>query len=139
MFDSLGNWLTEQGIREASVEEVVQGFGRGLVDAGVSVNQVCLGALLLRPVFGALDVVWKDKDDTISSQMMPRSVVTTEEFQNSPFFLGDVGACPLPPVPPRRGRRDAGFPYLRAAAVGRRDRLTAVLRILRPETGPHLG
>ena len=86
MFDSLGNWLTEQGIREASVEEVVQGFGRGLVDAGVSVNQVCLGALLLRPVFGALDVVWNGEDDTINSQMMPRSVVTTEEFQNSPFF-----------------------------------------------------
>jgi hypothetical protein len=66
MFDSLGNWLTEQGIREASVEEVVQGFGRGLVDAGVSVNQVSLGALLLRLVFGALDVVWNGKDDTIN-------------------------------------------------------------------------
>jgi len=66
MFESLRNWLIGQGIREASVEEVVQGFGRGLVDAGVSVNQVCLGALLLRPVFGALDVVWNGKDDTIN-------------------------------------------------------------------------
>ena len=86
MFDSLGNWLIEQGIREASVEEVVQGFGRGLVDAGVSVNRVRLGGLLLPPVFGALYVVWNGKDDTINSQMMPRSAVTTEEFQNSPFF-----------------------------------------------------
>jgi len=86
MFDNLGTWLIDQGLREAAVEDVVQGFGRGLVEAGVSVYRISLGGLLLHPVFGALDVVWNARDDTINSQMMPRSVVTTEGFQEAPFF-----------------------------------------------------
>lgn len=86
MFDNLGTWLVDRGIREATVDEVVQGFGRGLVDAGVSIYRISLGGLLLHPVFGALDVVWNARDDTVSSQMMPRSVVTTKAFQEAPFF-----------------------------------------------------
>ncbi len=86
MFDNLGTWLIDQGLREAAVDDVVQGFGRGLVDAGVSIYRVSLGGLLLHPVFGALDVVWNARDDTITGQMMPRSVVTTGSFQKSPFF-----------------------------------------------------
>ena len=86
MFDRLGAWLVDRGLREAAVEDVVQGFGRGLVDAGVSVYRISLGGLLLHPVFGALDVVWDARHDSVNSQMMPRSVITTADFQNSPFF-----------------------------------------------------
>ena len=72
MFDQLGTWLMDRGLREAGVEDVIQGFGRGLVEAGVSIYRISLGDLLLHPVFGALDVVWNARDDTINSRTVSR-------------------------------------------------------------------
>lgn len=86
LFEGLGTWLVERGLKEASVEDIVQGFGRRLLDGGVSVSRVSLGGMLLHPVFGALDVVWDARSDGIRSQKMPRSVIGTDEFRNSPFF-----------------------------------------------------
>jgi adenylate cyclase len=86
MFDRLGIWLMEQGLREADVDEVVQGFGQRLVTAGVPLYRLSLGGILLHPVFGALDVVWDADKDTLVSQQMPRDLVATEDFRDSPFF-----------------------------------------------------
>ena len=86
MFDQLGTWLLDRGLREASVEDVTQGFGRRLVEAGVSLHRIALGGLLLHPVFGGLDVVWNARDDIVTSQMAPRQLVTTEAFRNAPFY-----------------------------------------------------
>ncbi len=86
MFDQLGTWLMDSGLKETSVEDVVQGLGRRLIEGGVSLHRISLGGMLLHPVFGALDVVWNAQDDRVVSRMMPRSIVTNEEFQNSPFF-----------------------------------------------------
>jgi|ETN07SMinimDraft_1059922.scaffolds.fasta_scaffold149746_2 hypothetical protein len=36
MFDQLGVWILEQGIREAPVEKIISGFGRGLVAGGIA-------------------------------------------------------------------------------------------------------
>ncbi len=86
MFDQLGIWLMDRGLKEASVEDVIQGFGRRLVEAGVSLHRIGLGGLLLHPVFGGLHVVWNSRDDTVTSQMAPRRLVTTEVFRDAPFF-----------------------------------------------------
>lgn len=86
MFDQVGSWIIDRGIKESGVEEIIQGFGRRLVEAGVSLHRISLGGMVLHPVFGALDVVWDAREDSVVTQMMPRSLITTEEFQNSPFF-----------------------------------------------------
>ncbi|MFP6773692.1 MAG: adenylate/guanylate cyclase domain-containing protein [Alphaproteobacteria bacterium] len=86
MFDQLGVWILEQGISEAPVEKIISGFGRGLVAGGIALHRISLGGMLLHPVFGALDVVWDAQDDTVTSKMVPREIMTTEESQNSPFF-----------------------------------------------------
>lgn len=86
MFDQLGIWLMDRGLKQASIEDVISGFGRGLVDGGISLHRIALGGMMLHPIFGALDVVWNASDEAVVSQMMPRSMATTEEFQNSPFF-----------------------------------------------------
>lgn len=86
MFDQIGIWLMDRGLREARVEDIVQGFGQRLVEAGVSLHRLSLGGMLLHPVFGALDVVWNARFDSVVSQMMPRKVITTAAFQNSPFY-----------------------------------------------------
>lgn len=86
LFDRLGIWLISQGLKEASAEEIVQGFGRRLVEGGVSLTRVSLGGFLLHPVFGALDIVWTARDDQILSRRIPRSEITSEAFRNSPFY-----------------------------------------------------
>ncbi len=80
--------------------------------------------MLLHPVFGALDVVWNARDDSVVSQMMPRSAIITEEFQNSPFFWAlsgqvgyhrfELGAGPVEPEFPifERLRADGVSDYL---------------------------
>lgn len=113
MFDQIGVWLMDCGVREADVEDVVQGFGRRLVDAGVSLYRVSLGGMLLHPVFGALDVVWNARDDTVVNQMMPRSVLTTPEFQDSPFFWAISQHVPFHRFRLEDGPADAGFPIFR--------------------------
>ena len=119
MFDQIGLWLMERGLRESDVDEVVRGFGQRLVEAGVSLQRVSLGGMFLHPVFGAMDVVWNAHDDTVVNQMMPREVVTTPEFRNAPFFWAitqqvdfqrfRLGAGPVEPEFPIFERlRDSG-------------------------------
>ncbi|MCQ0988738.1 adenylate/guanylate cyclase domain-containing protein [Jiella marina] len=85
-FEGLGVWLMQQGLHDAKVEDIVRGFGQRLIEGGVSIDRISLGGLMLHPVFGALDVVWHAREDRVASQMMPRSDMTTESFQDSPFF-----------------------------------------------------
>ena len=86
LFESLGIWLLEQGLREASVADIVQGVGRRLVTGGIPLYRLSVGGLILHPVFGAMDVVWDADNDRVRSEMAPREIMTSEEFQNTPFF-----------------------------------------------------
>lgn len=86
LFESLGVWLMDQGLRETSVGDIVQGAGRRLLAGGIPLNRLSVGAMFLNPVFGAMDVVWDADADRITSRMAPRELITTEEFQNAPFF-----------------------------------------------------
>ena len=86
LFDSVAVWLMERGLRESSVGDIVQGAGRRLLTGGIPLNRLSVGAMVLNPVFGALDVVWDADDDRVITRMAPRELITTEEFQNAPFF-----------------------------------------------------
>ena len=101
LYEGIAEWLQEQGLHEASTSEIVQGLGKRLVARGISLHRLSLGGMLLHPVFGALDVVWNAQDDLIRSKMIPRSAITTAEFQDSPFFRLTVEH-----VPNRRFRLD---------------------------------
>lgn len=90
MFDDLGVWVMEQGLREASVENLVQGYGQRLTAAGLAVHRITLGGMLLHPVFGALNVVWEAGHDTVVSNMIPRTELVSEEFRDSPFYCAAV-------------------------------------------------
>tara|TARA_R110002167_G_scaffold24641_5_gene86376 strand:- start:297 stop:1514 length:1218 start_codon:yes stop_codon:yes gene_type:complete len=120
MFDQIGVWLMDRGLREAGVEVIVQGFGRRLVQAGVSLHRLSLGGMLLHPVFGALDVVWNARDDTVVSQMMPRQSIATEAFRHSPFYWAISTPSPFLRFPLGAGPVEPEFPIferLRAEGV----------------------
>ena len=120
LYEDIAGWLQEQGLREASTSEIVQGLGRRLIARGISLHRLSIGGMLLHPVFGALDVVWHAQDDQISSEMIPRSAITTSEFQDSPFFRLTVEHIPHRRF--RLDRRISGYKFpifetLRSAGV----------------------
>jgi adenylate cyclase len=83
---NIHTWILEQGLTEAECEDVVQGFGQRLVAGGVAVHRLSMGGLLLHPVIGAHDVIWEAKQDKVISGRVPRTVFTSTEFKDSPFF-----------------------------------------------------
>ena len=86
LFDGLAQWTLQQGLHETTVSDLVQGFGRRLVAGGVPVSRISIGGMILHPVFGAADIVWEAEHDQVSVNRVTRSVLTTPEFQNAPFF-----------------------------------------------------
>ncbi len=110
MFDQLGVWLMESALREATADQILQGFGRGLVEAGVSLYRLSLGSMLLHPVFGALDTVYTARDDEVVSKLVSRQVITSEEFQNAPFFWAITSKTPFSHFRLGDGSVDPEFP-----------------------------
>ncbi len=86
LFGGLATWLLDQGQREATVTDIVQGMGRRLLGGGVPISRLSVGGMMLHPVFGAMDVVWEADNDQIRHGLVPREAITSEEFRNAPFF-----------------------------------------------------
>ncbi len=87
LFEGIGKWLVDQGLREVSDADIVQGVGQRLVAGGIPLYRLSIGGMVLHPIFGAKDVVWDADNDHVRSQMMPREIMSSVEFQNSPFFM----------------------------------------------------
>lgn len=86
LFESIGAWLLEQGLREASVSDIVKGVGRRLLEGGIPLYRLSIGGMILHPIFGATDVVWEADNDTVRAERVSREIMTSEGFQNAPFF-----------------------------------------------------
>lgn len=95
LFEGIGAWLVEQGLRDASISDVLQGFCERLVKGGVSLHRVSLGSMVLHPVFGALDVVWHAQSGNVTCQFVNRQSMTTEGFRNTPFFWAGTTQTPF--------------------------------------------
>ncbi|MFT5487116.1 MAG: adenylate cyclase [Paracoccaceae bacterium] len=120
LFEGIGNWILEQGLREATCDEIVQGMGRRLLAGGIPLYRLSVGSMILHPVFGAMSSIWDADNDQIQTNMAPRELLATEEFQTAPFFH-----LPSQKISSLRQRLDQGpadpeFPIydqLRAAGV----------------------
>ncbi len=120
LFDGLAVWLQNQGLCDVEMTDIVREFGHRLVAGGISLYRVSIGGVMLHPVFGAHDIVWDAQHDTIRSQLVPRSAVTTPEFQNAPFFHLAADGIPFLRCRLDQGPLEREFPIfetLRAAGV----------------------
>lgn len=86
LFEGIGNWILEQGLREVPCADIVQGVGRRLLAGGIPLYRLSIGSMMLHPVFGAMSYIWDADNDQIQSEMAPRELLATEAFQNAPFF-----------------------------------------------------
>jgi len=81
----IADWLYRQALVSADIEETVGGLGERLLAGGIPVCRINVGAMLLHPVLGAVDVTWESRTNTVIAQAVPRHFVTTDGFRNSPF------------------------------------------------------
>lgn len=86
LFDSIVQWLMDQGLQEIGLDEIARGLGKRLVAGGIPVNRISIGGMLLHPIFGAMDISWEAQNDTARYEKFPRSGFMLPEFQNAPFF-----------------------------------------------------
>ncbi len=120
LFDGLAQWTLQQGLHETTVSDLVQGFGSRLVAGGIPVSRISIGGMVLHPVFGADDIVWEADHDQVSVNRVSRSVLTTPEFQNAPFFHMASSGIPFLRQSLEQPATDQNFPIydrLRAAGI----------------------
>jgi len=95
LYDGLTRWLLEQGLQEQGLSDMVHGLGQRLVASGFPIHRISIGGMLLHPVFGALDLSWEAQSDIVRFEKIPRSVFTTADFQDSPFFYSTANKLPF--------------------------------------------
>lgn len=86
LFRGICDWLIDRALRERDLAETVLLLGNKLVEGGLPICRINVGALLLHPVMGALDITWEPSYDTCRSQLVPRSIINSADFRNAPFF-----------------------------------------------------
>jgi len=85
LFESLAEWLLDQGLHDTSLEDLVSGLGRRLIAGGVALNRISAGSMILHPIHPGLGITWEAEDGNVNRSRMPFHVLATEEFKNSPF------------------------------------------------------
>ena len=85
LFESLAEWLLDQGISDTSLEDLIAGMGRRLVAGGVALHRISAGSIILHPVNPGLSITWEAAEDTVNRTRMPHHILATEGFKNAPF------------------------------------------------------
>lgn len=95
LFDSIAQWLLEQGIEELDLGALIQGLGQKIVAGGIPLHRISLGGMLLHPIFGAMNVSWDSQNNNVNDSKFTRNRMATPEFKNSPFFSVLENKSPL--------------------------------------------
>ncbi len=85
LFQSLAEWLLDQGISDTSLEDLIADMGRRLVAGGVALHRISAGSIILHPVNPGLSITWEAAEDTVNRTRMPHHILATEGFKNAPF------------------------------------------------------
>ncbi|MDI1286886.1 MAG: adenylate/guanylate cyclase domain-containing protein [Reyranella sp.] len=140
---SLVGWLAEAGLRNMPLEEIVDGFGHRLNDAGLRIERMFVGMNTLHPMVRARSLIWDATGGVTRHFEFAHAEIESDEVRQSPFaamlrdgiseqrYRFDVPECPpggLPDLPVFDELRQAGmtewmgwvspFGELAPAAVG---------------------
>ena len=120
LFDGIAVWLMAQGLSDVGLPETIRGFGQRLVAGGLPVHRIGIGGMLLHPVFGALDIVWRAQNDQLTDDVVPRAKLNSPEFRSSPYFQAATDDLALQRFRLEQPTLDMEYPIfeeLRAAGV----------------------
>ena len=64
----LNGWLAQAGLRNMPLEDIVEGFGRRLNEAGLKVERMFVGMNTLHPMVRARSLIWDEAENRIHAQ-----------------------------------------------------------------------
>jgi adenylate cyclase len=81
----LAGWLSQVGLRNGALEELVDGFGRRLNEAGLQVRRMFLGMNTLHPMVRARSLIWDSSQGIGQHFEFGHAEIDSVEIQQSPF------------------------------------------------------
>ena len=87
LFDAISDWLLDRALVQMPITNTIQELGNKIVDGGIPLTRINVGALIMHPVLGALDITWDAESDTCTSKAFARKdLMNIPDFTNAPFY-----------------------------------------------------
>ena len=83
----LAGWLAQAGLRNMSLEELVDGFGRRLNEAGLRIERLFVGTNTLHPMIRARSLTWGAGEGVGQHFEFGHSEIDSTEIRTSPFAV----------------------------------------------------
>jgi adenylate cyclase len=81
----IATWLADAGLRNMPLEDMVDGFGRRLNDAGLGIERMFVGMNTLHPMVRARSLIWDVAGGVTKHFEFAHSEIDSAELQQSPF------------------------------------------------------
>jgi adenylate cyclase len=82
---ALSDWLVQQGLRGTALEDLLEGFCKGLCDLGIPLWRCHISMRTLHPSFMSLSFRWRI-DEGVEREAIAYSLTQSDEWLNSPFY-----------------------------------------------------
>lgn len=86
--DDLRVWLSEEALRENTLDQSLKDLAHRMRDAGLPVARVNVGRMILHPVIGLYNIEWEADTDLVRTSILQRSQVNPTLGSKTPF--GDL-------------------------------------------------
>lgn len=83
----LAGWLAQAGLRNIPLEELVDGFGRRLNEAGLGIERLFVGTNTLHPMIRARSLIWDPGEGVRRHFEFVHSEIDSTEIRSSPFAV----------------------------------------------------
>ncbi len=83
----LAGWLAQAGLRNMPLEELVDGFGRRLNEAGLKIERLFVGTNTLHPMIRARSLTWEAGEGIGRHFEFVHSEIDSTEIRSSPFAV----------------------------------------------------
>lgn len=81
----LAGWLAQAGLRNEPLEDIVDGFGRRLNEAGLGIARMFVGLNTLHPTVRARSLIWEEAAGVTRQFEFAHAEIGSEVVQQSPF------------------------------------------------------
>lgn len=84
-FDRIAEWLQRVALVDVALDELVEGLGLRLMEAGIPVARISQGRTLMHPVIGLMDVTWDADAKRADWSVYPRAMLPEAFKDDTPF------------------------------------------------------
>jgi adenylate cyclase len=81
----ISTWLLRQSLIRAPADILVEGLAHRLNKAGLQVDRMATGSLVLHPMYAANVTRWDSETQKATHFQTPRHILSSEQSRNSPF------------------------------------------------------